>query len=167
MKIGLKKYNERYGSPLLGTKKDEQHKDNMKKSWTIERKKELSNKMKICNPMTNTKTKEKMRISLIEYYKENDGTFKNKTHSKEAKDKISKANKGRIYEKKECPHCKTLVGGPNTNRYHFDNCKSNPNRNNTGYKKPAYKKIKCPHCSKISIISNIKRYHFDNCKDKK
>ena len=48
--------------------------------------------------------------------------------SEEAKQKKSEKMKGYVYEKKLCPHCNKLVGITGGKRWHFDNCKSNPNK---------------------------------------
>lgn len=80
-----------------------------------------------------------------------------KTPPIEAIEKTKLANSKK--PKLECPHCKNIVDLRNAKRWHFDNCKQNPN-----YKQET---IKCPHCDIKSInIGNMKRYHFDNCKNK-
>lgn len=65
-----------------------------------------------------------------------------------------------VREELKCPHCgfKSKNHG-NMNRYHFDNCKKNPNY------KP--KLITCPNCGFSSTSErNMKRWHFENCKSK-
>lgn len=60
-----------------------------------------------------------------------------------------------------CPHCGTVGSPAGINRYHFDNCKSNPNR-------PAKEELKCPYCEKTGESDNVtfRRWHFENCKHK-
>lgn len=41
-------------------------------------------------------------------------------------DAISKAQKGRVWEKSRCPHCLKSGATHNMKRYHFDNCRQNP-----------------------------------------
>lgn len=55
---------------------------------------------------------------------------KGKRLSDHACKKMSETRKGRIsptknkvYDKRECPHCKLVGGGPQMSRYHFENCK--------------------------------------------
>jgi hypothetical protein len=43
--------------------------------------------------------------------------------SEEQKQKMRKAKQGKQFEKKTCPHCGRVGGGPNMTRSHFDNCK--------------------------------------------
>jgi ssDNA-binding Zn-finger/Zn-ribbon topoisomerase 1 len=70
----------------------------------------------------------------------------------------------------KCPHCGAESKNQgNMNRYHLDNCSSNPE--SPRYKKPTVVKtrkkqikIKCPHCNKIGGANAMKRLHFDNCK---
>jgi hypothetical protein len=40
---------------------------------------------------------------------------------------IEHANKGKKYEKTECPHCKKLVAITKAKQWHFDNCKEKQN----------------------------------------
>jgi len=158
----LKWYSENE-SPNKGIHFTEEHKENLK--WTQERKKEHSNNMKINNPMFKGETKNKVSESLKEWHKNNISEWKGKKHSNEAKEKISKRLTGLKHTIRICPHCNKEGGGPNMTRYHFDNCKENPDKSNKkSYKKKEYKTIMCPHCGKEGILSNMTRYHFDNCK---
>lgn len=76
-----------------------------------------------------------------------------KPHSKETKEIIREKAKGR--EIISCPHCNIESTKANASRWHFDNCKDNPNNK---------RQIKiCPHCG-VSGTNNMSRYHFDNCK---
>lgn len=77
------------------------------------------------------------------------------SHSKETKEHLSNMAKNR--EKIECPHCKIFVDVQNSIRWHFDNCKNNPNTQ--------IKILTCPHCG-VSGSNNMSRYHFNNCKYK-
>lgn len=117
--------------------------------------------------MNNEKSRKKAKNSLKEWHKNNDNPFLGKTHSEESKKKISEAKKGKVFENVICPHCDKEGAGPNMKRYHFDNCKENPDKTNKKeYKKSIYKKVVCPHCNKEGSTANMKRYHFDNCKFK-
>lgn len=49
---------------------------------------------------------------------------KGKEKSKEHKEKIGLAHKGKPKPTVECPHCKKIGAKGNMSRYHFDNCKS-------------------------------------------
>jgi len=77
---------------------------------------ETRNKMKIAHK---NRTKEEQKIisdkikKSKEYY----------SHSDNTKEKISLANKGRVFEKVTCPYCGKIGGGSNMTRYHFENCK--------------------------------------------
>lgn len=56
-----------------------------------------------------------------------------------------------------CPHCNKSGNKAVMSRFHFDNCKHNPNNKITLFT--------CPHCNKTGRC-NMLRYHFDNCKQK-
>jgi hypothetical protein len=97
--------------------------------------------------------------------------------SDSTKDKISKALKGRTYEITEthkhnlvynknnsttieCPHCNKVGQLTNMKRWHFDNCKNNPNK-----VEKIQKTVTCSACGLISKQSpNFYRYHNGNCK---
>lgn len=73
----------------------------------------------------------------------------------------------------QCVHCCLLGKGPNMSRYHFNNCKLNPdNEKNILGKFSLLEKINkrnieitCPICGYIGRGTvNMKRWHFDNCK---
>lgn len=78
-------------------------------------------------------TKDKIRNSKLGKKR---SPFKRKPHSEETKLKISVAKKGRapwnkgsLAAKWLCPHCGKEGGGAaNKTRWHFDNCKKNPNK---------------------------------------
>lgn len=55
----------------------------------------------------------------------------------------------------KCPYCDKEGNKAVMTRFHFDKCKSNPNKFDDN-------KI-CPHCGKVGRV-NMERYHFDNCK---
>jgi len=59
-------------------------------------------------------------------------------------------------EKVTCPHCGQVGSKFSMTRYHFENCKKNPNRN---------KLIICPWCdTEIQNSTMATRWHFENCK---
>lgn len=47
--------------------------------------------------------------------------------TEEQKEKLRKSKQGKKFEKKTCPHCRKIGGGPNMTRFHFEKCKLNPN----------------------------------------
>lgn len=51
----------------------------------------------------------------------------NKCHSDETKEKMRLARLGFKHQLQTCPHCGTIGAGGNMTRYHFSNCKLNPN----------------------------------------
>lgn len=61
-----------------------------------------------------------------------------------------------------CPHCGTEGQKFGMVRYHFDNCKQNPN-----YIQKPKKEYVCPHCNKIGHSQAMFYWHFDNCKFKR
>lgn len=78
-----------------------------------------------------------------------------KPKSSEHNKKVSEAKLKMVPVK--CPHCDKKGNKAVMTRFHFENCKLNPNRiddNKT-----------CPHCGKVGRV-NMERYHFDNCKFK-
>lgn len=152
-----------------GTFKGKTHSEETKQkltiAWTEERKIEHSERLKENNPMNSEKSKQKMRDSLKSYYENNDNPFLGKKHTEETRKKISESNKGRVHEKIACPHCDKIGGGPSMNKFHFDNCKKNPDKSKAKvYKKVTVNKLTCPHYKKEGSSANMKRYHFDNCK---
>lgn len=50
--------------------------------------------------------------------------MKGKTHTDEARAKMSAVGKGKSKPKVECPHCHKLVAVNTAKRWHFDNCKN-------------------------------------------
>ncbi len=66
------------------------------------------------------------------------------------KSKIGDANRGRVFDKKTCPHCGKTGAGPNMKRYHFDNCKSKVTKCDL----PAFNTNTTPHLDNILPIVN-------------
>jgi hypothetical protein len=100
----------------------------------------------------------------IENFSGINNPFYNHSHSTEfiEKRKLDYLNSEIII----CPHCGYENKSVVIYRYHFENCKQNPN-----YVKKEkiieYKKreiVTCPHCQKIGDISAMKHWHFENCK---
>lgn len=86
-----------------------------------------------------------------------------RVHDQSTIDKISENRKGKgtgVRGTAECPHCGLNGGAGALKRYHFDNCKENPNRIDTVDNVI----VKCPHCDKIGNGVAMKRWHFDNCR---
>lgn len=84
--------------------------------------------------------------------------FYGKSHSKESKMKMSESNKGRQQPLRKCPYCGKEGRTGAMTRFHFENCKRNPNR--------LIEYIECPKCNKKldkRNLPNTKRHHFDNC----
>lgn len=81
-------------------------------------------------------------------------------HSAERCETISNAKIGKVAPRRQdiCPHCDKIGDISLLKRWHFDNCKKNPNNINI------IKTLTCPHCNKIGCSAAMKRWHFDNCK---
>jgi hypothetical protein len=108
---------------------------------------------------------EEVRQKISASLKGRPSPHKGKQQSIESNKKRSEATKGVAKPRIECPHCKMLIPKNVANKFHFNNCKSNPNTNEI---KPfKYEIVSCPHCGKEGGGSNMKRYHFDACKFKK
>lgn len=96
-----------------------------------------------------------------------------KEKAKLIRQKLSKSQKGKKHNLKivKCPFCCKVGKGPNMKRYHFDNCKLNPNNKNnvignfTNIIQERYKKIKCEYCGKEVSKGNYIRWHGKNCKN--
>jgi hypothetical protein len=58
-----------------------------------------------------------------------------------------------------CPYCLLSGNKAVMTRFHFENCKQNPNYKDRDI-------LTCPHCD-IQGRGNMTRYHFDNCKKRK
>lgn len=129
---------------------------------------------------------------LSEMYIGEGNPFFGKTHTEEAKLKISKQwekeerreihaaamkkagikRRGiiqkHLYDISKCEHCSAEATTSNIKRWHNKNCKLNPenSQNEIG----AFEYISCPHCdyrcntSKPNSRRNFKIYHLDNCK---
>lgn len=80
----------------------------------------------------------------------------------DVKKKISLAMKGKQQKMFTCPHC-DKTGNAVVVKWHFDNCKQNPQN-----KDMEAKRFTCIHCGLVSASELImKRWHFDKCKLKK
>lgn len=72
--------------------------------------------------------KEKISNSLKERFKNNKHHSKGCTPWNKGKTDLPPSwNKGKEMVKIECPHCQKMVDKANGKRWHFDNCKLNPN----------------------------------------
>ncbi len=111
--------------------------------------------------------------------------FLGKTHSKETKEKISKASKNRIVspetrekirnhnrtnEKRKESISKAFKGISKSEDHKSkisnglkEYFKNNPGHGPKGVKKPI---VACPHCNKQGSPNNMIRWHFKNCKNK-
>lgn len=74
-------------------------------------------------------------------------------------------------QKSICPHCNKEGNKMAMARWHFDNCKLNPQfikKDNAAQyiNSVAKKTVICPHCNKEGNAMAMKRWHFDNCKKK-
>jgi hypothetical protein len=58
-----------------------------------------------------------------------------------------------------CPHCNLTGGKANMNRFHFNNCWSNPNRSEI--KRETFT---CDHCGIVTNKGNYNRWHGAACK---
>lgn len=83
--------------------------------------------------------------------------------SDDAKHKMINSRKGKKIKPCNtitCPHCGKVGDKRNMVRWHFDNCKENPN--NTTIRE--IKKIICPFCNEEHTYLNASIYHFEYCK---
>lgn len=92
---------------------------NKGKSMSEEQKKLLSISAKSRLPASK-ETNAKISATLKGRPAKNKGT----THTDEAKEKISKACKGKLKPKVECPNCGKIGGINVMGKWHFDNCKN-------------------------------------------
>jgi len=80
-----------------------------------------------------------------------------KKKSKETIENMKRSAKNR--QPVVCIYCGTSGSYTAMGRWHFDNCKKNPDY--------IPKVIECPHCGLIGTsVSNMNRYHLNNCKKK-
>lgn len=113
--------------------------------------------------------------------------FYGKSHSRETKEKISKAKMGSTYSDEFKAKCsKRMIGNTiNLGRVHSEETKAKQSANNSGKGNPMYGKhhnpetidlisrrirestlikILCEHCGKAIDKGNYTRWHGDNCK---
>lgn len=104
-------------------------------------------------------------------------------------DRCDNISKSRLLTiKQRCPHCAKRVDPGNYKQYHGENCKANPNIDDTILKDrsrkcrestlkaiingthqqrspTSYGLLTCPHCKKTGInLPSMKNHHYDNCK---
>lgn len=131
------------------------------------RKRSEETKQNISNALANRKLSdshvEKMRaVKRTEEQKENLRIkCSGRKHTEEEIEKQIKAQIGKKQVQVVCPHCGKIGGNGQMARWHFDNCKQNPDLTIEQANK---NKVVCPHCDKIGGINVMARYHFDNCK---
>jgi hypothetical protein len=80
-----------------------------------------------------------------------------KTHTDETKEKISKANKGKIRTPEQCKQISDRLTG--TKRTF-----SEEHKKNIKLAAQNIQPVKCPHCEVVGSPSIMKRWHFDKCK---
>lgn len=160
-----KQLNSGKNHPLYGTKRSEESKINQKLSVTG-KKQSAEHINKRVTAML--RTKEQKKISGNGY-----------THSLETREKISQATRGRskvITEEHRanlkchtnnttqvaCPYCNKVGQLTNMKRWHFEKCKSNPNK-----LAPDKITLTCSVCNHQQAASpNFYRYHETNCTSK-
>jgi len=87
---------------------------------------------------------------------------KGKVNSAESNLKRSLTLKGRAVEMVECPHCLSTISKHTSKLFHFDNCKDNPNYDDSlAYVVP---KLHCEHCGIFAAKQIFDRHHGKNCK---
>jgi hypothetical protein len=116
------KWQQQQATNKRGKSFTEEHKNNLKKSWTTERKKLMSDRNKgICLNKTTNKGKKMPQLSGA-----NNG-FYGKTHSVETVEKIKTRLKGKPTPWAQkyliCTHCGKKMDLGNFTRYHGDRCK--------------------------------------------
>lgn len=157
-----KQLNSGKNHPLYGTKKSEKSKLNQKLAVTGKKQTEEHINKRV-TAMLHTK---KQKKALGAGY----------SHSLETRAKISQATKGITKPMTEehlaklrchlnnttqvaCPYCNKVGQLTNMKRWHFDKCKSNPNRVVTNKKV-----LTCSICNHQQVASpNFYRYHETNC----
>jgi len=124
------------GDGAKGYKHTEQHKQQMRKMFfgraltdeqrqKLRKPKSADGRMAIAaarrassyRPSEETKRKTSQKL------KGRTSPMKGRTHSEEAKARMSAMGKGRPKAKTECPHCKKFVAINTATRWHFENCK--------------------------------------------
>lgn len=102
--------------------------------------------------------------------------------SKEHRNGIRQALRGKAHNKVSCPHCGKIGGQSHMIRWHFDNCHERKKikserkseaallrwetRDKGMITEKAKTQVTCPHCGKIGGFLPMKRFHFDRCKVK-
>lgn len=123
---------------------------------------------------TSAETKRKMSEAKLRYYQHNSPWNKGKTHSKETKEKLRRANLGKKYSdeyKKRMSDSlkgrKVTWGGKISKSKKgipsplLGRTISKEHRKNLSKPK---EKIVCPRCQRSGGIPVMKRWHFENCK---
>jgi len=136
---GLKgKPNGRRGIPNPNLSKKLKGKPNpaVSEALTGRKRPEISAKLKgkpnpkIGNALKGQKLSVETKKAMSDAKKGKSPNNKGKRLSEQTRKKMSMSRTGQIsptknkvYDKRECPHCNLIGGGPQMSRYHFDNCK--------------------------------------------
>jgi len=90
---------------------------------------------KISEKNTGKTRSEEFKDNLSKLYKGRSPHNKGKSHTEDSKKRISETmksknmipwNKGKQWDKKQCPYCDKLVDPGNASQWHFDKCKHKP-----------------------------------------
>ena len=82
-----------------------------------------------------------------------------KTHKDEAKEKISKANKGKTRTPEQCKQISDRMTGVKRDPF------SEEHKRNISAAQLRVPSVKCPHCEVIGKPNIMRRWHFDKCKN--
>lgn len=110
-----------------------------------------------------SRTYERLRIQIKESgcnsHKGSDNGMYGKTHTEEAKLKMSKAHKGKKLTQEQCDEISRRHKGrkrPESTRIKMvETWKTNPR---------VFPKDTCKHCGTTATVNNINRWHNDNCR---
>ena len=147
---------------MTGKKFSKEHKENLKKSWTNERRKKAGERQKGENHyMFGKKHTESYKKKMSETLKIV-APFKGKKHSEETKEKIREKRKHQIFSeetKKKISENNTGEGNPMYGKKHSEETKEKIRE-----KRLDAPKFQCPYCKKYFFMCHLKQHHLEKCK---
>lgn len=165
LKLAFNKYGKvNFKKEILETCTDEKHLNDREQFWISNLKAFPPNGYNINIGGKGGDTyRHRSEVDKISFRKAISKRNKGRKATLEVKLKMSQKRKGVPQKRRpdvECPHCHKIGDKINMSRWHFDFCKSNPNRILKDLKR-----ITCPYCNRTLRANTAKQWHFEYCKN--